>query len=83
MQDGLALVTGQAVGEGIGTGPVGVVRDVTELLQLQTGEVLVAVDTISLNADTAIKTAFVIARAEGRREAAASPRIEPRVAIAD
>ncbi|HXJ80411.1 MAG TPA: hypothetical protein VMS64_17245 [Candidatus Methylomirabilis sp.] len=40
-------------------------------------------DSISLNPDTAIKTAFVIARAEAPREAATSTRIEPRLAITD
>jgi hypothetical protein len=40
------------------------------------------IDSMSLNPDTAIKTAFAIARAEARRERAASPRIDPRPTIA-
>ncbi|MBZ5601567.1 MAG: hypothetical protein LAO79_04605 [Acidobacteriia bacterium] len=42
---GTPLVTGQAVGEKIGAGPVRVVRDVAELGAIRDGEVLVAKNT--------------------------------------
>ena len=42
---GMPLVTGQAVGEKIGAGPVRIVPDVAELATVRTGEVLVARNT--------------------------------------
>jgi len=41
-EHGTALLTGKSVGERIGTGPVRVVKDVSELQQFRPGEVLVA-----------------------------------------
>ena len=41
------------------------------------------IDSISLNPDTAIKTAFVIAKAEAREQRRSLPRMNARPAIAD
>jgi pyruvate,water dikinase len=68
---GTPLVTGQAVGEKIATGPVRVVRDVTELHDLQGGEVLVAVNT-DPDWEPAMKRVAAIVTEQGGRTAHAA-----------
>ena len=68
---GRPLVTGQAVGERIGTGPVRVVRDVAGLQHLQTGEVLVAVNT-DPDWEPAMKRVAAIVTEQGGRTAHAA-----------
>jgi pyruvate,water dikinase len=68
---GKPLVTGQAVGEKIGIGPVRVVRELTELEEIQTGEVLVAVNT-DPDWEPAMKRVAAIVTEQGGRTAHAA-----------
>jgi len=64
-------VTGQAVGEKIGTGRVRVVRELTELQHVQTGDVLVAVNT-DPDWEPAMKRVAAIVTEQGGRTAHAA-----------
>lgn len=68
---GRPRLTGQAVGERIGAGRVRVVRELTELQQLQTGEVLVAVNT-DPDWEPAMKRVAAIVTEQGGRTAHAA-----------
>lgn len=68
---GRPRLTGQAVGERIGAGRVRVVRELTELQHLQTGEVLVAVNT-DPDWEPAMKRVAAIVTEQGGRTAHAA-----------
>ena len=68
---GRPRITGQAVGEKIGTGRVRVVRELSELQDLQTGEVLVAVNT-DPDWEPAMKRVAAIVTEQGGRTAHAA-----------
>jgi pyruvate,water dikinase len=68
---GRPLITGQAVGERIATGRVRVVRDPTELQHVDTGDVLVAVNT-DPDWEPAMKRAVAIVTEQGGRTAHAA-----------
>ena len=68
---GRPIVTGQAVGERIATGPVRVVRDAAELQDVQPGEILVAVNT-DPDWEPAMKRVTAIVTEQGGRTAHAA-----------
>jgi pyruvate,water dikinase len=68
---GRPLITGQAVGERIATGRVRVVRDLTELQHVDTGDVLVAINT-DPDWEPAMKRVAAIVTEQGGRTAHAA-----------
>ena len=68
---GKPLVTGQAVGEKIGTGRVRVVRELTELQTIETGDVLVAINT-DPDWEPAMKRVAAVVTEQGGRTAHAA-----------